>query len=106
MNNPKAEAVMFTALGTAAGLGAAGALFFLWACGAPFAGLLAALEMALSVSAVTAASPTGLVVGGILYSLWVCGASAAGLMVALGAMLFASAISVAATVMVFRSKEQ
>jgi hypothetical protein len=106
MSNPKAEAVMFIALGIAAGLAVAGALFFLWACGVPFAGVLAALEMALFVSAVAAASPTGLVVGGFLYCLSTCGVSVAGLIVALGAMLFVSAISVATTVMVFRSKEQ
>jgi hypothetical protein len=106
MNNPKADAVMFTALGTAAGLGAAGALLFLWACGVSFAGVLAALEMALFISAVTTASPAGLVVGGFLYCLSACGVSLAGLTVALGVMLFVSAISVATTVMVFRSKEQ
>ncbi len=47
--------VVLRALVIAAGLGVAGFLYYLWACGVPVAGLLVALGMALFVSAITVA---------------------------------------------------
>jgi hypothetical protein len=43
------------ALAAAAGLGVAGFLYYLWACGVSVAGLLVALGMTLFVSALTVA---------------------------------------------------
>jgi 4-amino-4-deoxy-L-arabinose transferase-like glycosyltransferase len=52
------------------------------------------------------AAAAGLGVAGFLYFLWTCGVSVAGLLLALGMIGFVSAITVAATVILFRSKEQ
>jgi hypothetical protein len=55
MTNQNAHAIACKALGTAAILGVAGFLYYLWASGVPVAGLLIALGMALFVSAITVA---------------------------------------------------
>jgi hypothetical protein len=55
MNNQNAFGIMCKALAIATFLGVAGFLYYLWSCGIPVAGLLAALGMALFVSAMTVA---------------------------------------------------
>jgi hypothetical protein len=55
MTNQNAHGLMCKALATAASLGVASFLYYLWACGISVAGLLVALGMTLFVSAITVA---------------------------------------------------
>jgi hypothetical protein len=55
MTNENADAILYKALATAGGLGVAGFLYYLRACGVSVAGLLVALGMTLFVSAITVA---------------------------------------------------
>jgi hypothetical protein len=55
MTNQNAHGITCKALATAAGIGVASFLYYLWACGVPVAGLLVALGMTLFVSAMTVA---------------------------------------------------
>jgi hypothetical protein len=55
MTNQNAYAIVCKALATAAALGVAGFLYYLWACGVSVAGLAVALGMTLFVSAITVA---------------------------------------------------
>lgn len=55
MTNRNAFAILSTALASAAGLGVAGFLYYLWACGVSRTGLLVAVGMTLFTSAITVA---------------------------------------------------
>ena len=55
MNTQNAHAIICKSLAAAAGLGVAGFLYYLWACGVSVAGLLVALGMTVFVSAMTVA---------------------------------------------------
>jgi hypothetical protein len=56
MTNPNAFKVMCKALASAAALGVAGFLYYLWVLGVSTTGLLMALAMALFASAMTVAA--------------------------------------------------